>query len=248
MSTNALKVFYQNVRGLRTKCVELFNNILLYDYDIILITETWLQNDILDSELCDGRYDVFRSDRDIPNNIAGKQGGGGVLCCVRRELCAVLQADWMTSDFEAVCLTIFSRTLGANANLNIILSYMSPDSEYLSTFIMNYYSYFKQIYDNNSDDYYLLVGDFNLPCLRWDSEGWTVAHIGSTVLQNTACNFVEDLSVMGLNQFNFIHNRCNNILDLCFSNLNLSVTSTNPLTKIDSLHPPLFIEMTDIYT
>lgn len=248
MSTNALKVFYQNVRGLRTKCVELFNNILLYDYDIILITETWLQNDILDSELCDGRYDVFRSDRDIPNNIAGKQGGGGVLCCVRRELCAVLQADWMTSDFEAVCLTIFSRTLGANANLNIILSYMSPDSEYLSTFIMNYYSYFKQIYDNNSDDYYLLVGDFNLPCLRWDSEGWTVAHIGSTVLQNTACNFVEDLSIMGLNQFNFIHNRCNNILDLCFSNLNLSVTSTNPLTKIDSLHPPLFIEMTDIYT
>jgi hypothetical protein len=37
-----LDIFYQNVRGLRTKSIEIFNNVCSYDFKIICLTETWL--------------------------------------------------------------------------------------------------------------------------------------------------------------------------------------------------------------
>jgi hypothetical protein len=36
-----LEIFYQNVRGLRTKSVEIFSNVCLVDYKIICLTEAW---------------------------------------------------------------------------------------------------------------------------------------------------------------------------------------------------------------
>lgn len=85
VTSNNLSIYYQNVqnvRGLRTKCVDLYNSVLCSDYDIILITETWLQNDILNSELFDMRYDVFRCDRDLI--LCNKASGGGVLICTHK--------------------------------------------------------------------------------------------------------------------------------------------------------------------
>lgn len=41
--TNSLKtfsLFYQNVRGLRTKTNEFYNNLLLLDFHVIILTET----------------------------------------------------------------------------------------------------------------------------------------------------------------------------------------------------------------
>jgi hypothetical protein len=37
-----IDIFYQNVRGLRTKSTEIFNNVCSYDFKIICLTETWL--------------------------------------------------------------------------------------------------------------------------------------------------------------------------------------------------------------
>jgi hypothetical protein len=41
-SGNYLDIFYQNVRGLRTKSVESFNNVCSFDFKIVCLTETWL--------------------------------------------------------------------------------------------------------------------------------------------------------------------------------------------------------------
>lgn len=41
-----LTIYYQNVRGLRTETLELYESILAEDYDIIALTETWLEPDI----------------------------------------------------------------------------------------------------------------------------------------------------------------------------------------------------------
>ncbi|XP_072934838.1 uncharacterized protein [Epargyreus clarus] len=48
-----------NVRGLRTKTIELYNNVICNDFDVIVFTETWLNGSVLDSELFDNRYEVF---------------------------------------------------------------------------------------------------------------------------------------------------------------------------------------------
>lgn len=41
-----LTVYYQNVRGIRTKTNELFLKLSACEYDIIVLTETWLRPDV----------------------------------------------------------------------------------------------------------------------------------------------------------------------------------------------------------
>ena len=52
---------------------------------------------------------------------------------------------------------------------------------------------------------------------------------------------------MNLNQFNLIPNYKNNILDLCFSNLDLSVTHCfEPISVVDNAHPPIDIQVDNL--
>ena len=242
-----LNIMYQNVRGLRTKCIEISNNILLHDYDVILISESWLQGDVLDTEICDNRYDVFRYDRNLV--LTGKRSGGGVVCLVRHDFGAECRPEWVNSgSFECVCLTLPARILGTLYNLNIILSYMPPDSNKLPSYLSEYYTNLKSLYDKHPSDYYLLVGDFNIPCLQWNPDGWSRSHLGGTLLQDSACGLAEDLCILGLNQYNFLSNCSGNVLDLCFCNLPLIVNESEPLTNIDRFHPPLLINIMDLYT
>lgn len=59
-----LSVYYQNVRGVKTKTLDIHNTILCYNLDIICFTGTWLDETVLSSELFDDRYCVVRTDRD----------------------------------------------------------------------------------------------------------------------------------------------------------------------------------------
>lgn len=61
---NLISIYYQNVRGLRTKSHEFLSNILDCDYDVVCVTESWLNDGFYSSEYFDSRYDVFRCDRD----------------------------------------------------------------------------------------------------------------------------------------------------------------------------------------
>ena len=68
-------IYYQNVRGLRTKQFELYSNVCSTDYNIFCLTETWLNDLCLDHNLFPDSYTVLRSDRVSAN----KTRGGGVL-------------------------------------------------------------------------------------------------------------------------------------------------------------------------
>ncbi|GBN28055.1 hypothetical protein AVEN_215598-1 [Araneus ventricosus] len=63
-----LSSFYQNVHGLRTKTSDFFRSVASDDQDVILITETWLCEDIDSLDLFDDRYLVFRRDRGSSSN------------------------------------------------------------------------------------------------------------------------------------------------------------------------------------
>lgn len=70
-----LRIYYQNVRGLRTKLNEVYLEILNNDFDVIILTETWLNDSISDAEIFDSRYNVFRRDR---NSTYNHKSDGGV--------------------------------------------------------------------------------------------------------------------------------------------------------------------------
>lgn len=73
-----LEIFYQNVRGLRTKSTEIFNTVCSFDYEIICLTETWLNESFSTQDFFPGTYTVYRSDRDCIDKLRG----GGVLTAV----------------------------------------------------------------------------------------------------------------------------------------------------------------------
>ncbi|XP_058820919.1 uncharacterized protein LOC131683118 isoform X3 [Topomyia yanbarensis] len=79
-----LKIYYQNVRGLRTKIDELFVAASDVDHEVIILTETLLNDQINSLQLFCSRYSVYRNDRD-PNS-AGMKRGGGVLIAVSNRL------------------------------------------------------------------------------------------------------------------------------------------------------------------
>ncbi|XP_055620845.1 uncharacterized protein LOC129765043 isoform X2 [Toxorhynchites rutilus septentrionalis] len=85
-----IHAYYQNVRGINTcisdyllACSDYFDI-----YDIIALTETWLDNRTLSNQVCGQNYEVFRTDRNQFNS--NKSSGGGVLIAVHPRLKAQL--------------------------------------------------------------------------------------------------------------------------------------------------------------
>lgn len=62
---NFVNIYYQNVRGLRSKTVPFYLGILAGNWDIIALTETWLVDSISNGELFPPFYQVFRRDRSV---------------------------------------------------------------------------------------------------------------------------------------------------------------------------------------
>ena len=73
-----LHILYLNARSLLSKLDELRVLCFVNKYDIVCVVESWLSQDIPDSELTIPGYFVFRKDRN--------RHGGGILIFVRDSL------------------------------------------------------------------------------------------------------------------------------------------------------------------
>ena len=84
-----LHIFYLNVRGLRSKVNDFYNNVCTCQSDVIVLTESWLNNDIFDSGIFPNNFIVYRHDRRLLQ--LGMTRGGGVLIGVRNSFrsCAI---------------------------------------------------------------------------------------------------------------------------------------------------------------
>lgn len=84
VGATGINIYYQNVRGLNSKTIDFYNAVAIMDFDVIAVTETWLDSHTSSGELFDDAYDVFRSDRNFLH--LGLSRGGGVLLAVRSDL------------------------------------------------------------------------------------------------------------------------------------------------------------------
>lgn len=62
-TNRCIKVYYQNVRGLRTKTKTFYQNLLSSNCDLFAITESGLNDGINDGELIPPSFSVLRCDR-----------------------------------------------------------------------------------------------------------------------------------------------------------------------------------------
>ncbi|XP_050663966.1 uncharacterized protein LOC126964735 [Leptidea sinapis] len=249
MNNKDLTVYYQNVRGLRTKCLELRQSTLCNDFDIIIVTDTWLHDGIFDAEICDDRYDVFRADRDLAST--GKSTGGGVMILTRRTLGVTLlvldsSASIKPIAVELIWVSLSMRVCGSHSDLIICAVYIPPEPRIMSDNINALEEQVLFVNNLHTNSNYLVIGDFNLSCISWENDCPLFLKKGPKEVQAAGMHLVEELEFINLKQFNFLKNYAGNTLDLCFSNLPLLICDNHtPLVNVDRAHPPFTINITD---
>lgn len=232
-----LKVYYQNVHGLRTKTLEFSENLMICDYDVLLLCETGLNDGFHNAELFDDRYTVYRCDRDPAATL--KSRGGGCIIAVKKVLDSVRLVDW---EVQGECIWVEVRRTGCK-KIFFRVSYIPP----LSTFDL-YKAHFDNIMDivnvREPDSEFFIMGDFNLPSIFWirstDGSYVPTCHEG-----RSATELVNTLDLCNLNQFNSVDNHRGRRLDLVLSNVNSCkinlMRATDLLIHEENHHPALEI-------
>lgn len=234
-------MYYQNVRGLRTKLTTLLCNASICEYQVLMFTETNLSDDISDAELGLNNYLIFRKDRS--KETSHKKTMGGVLLAVHKSIpCSLLPTE---SPIEQIYIKIGS----PKAKCIIGCVYLPPDSP-LESYLM-----VSDTVDSMSEKYpdinLCMAGDFNLPMATWTNE--EVCAVGSPrtdvyvppqTIQKIAATS-DFCAFHNLFQSNFSYNINNVTLDLVLCHKILSVSQCDPLVlPVDGHHPPLFFKLT----
>lgn len=113
-----MRLFYRNVRNLRSKLDSLRHFAVDPEYDILIFTETWLHSGMTNEELNLFNYSIFRSDR---LTLAG-----GTLIAVHKDIsCTLLKST--TDSFEGW----FVELLLNDTSLVLGSIYIKSPSEYI---------------------------------------------------------------------------------------------------------------------
>lgn len=115
-------IFYQNVNRIRTKLKDVYLSILNSNYDIICLTETNFNQSVLNGEVFDDRYQVFRRDRS--ESGSRKVEGGGIAIAIKKCYTVARQANWESS-IEDFWLTLIP-TDDCLRVINVYLCYLPP--------------------------------------------------------------------------------------------------------------------------
>lgn len=247
MSEN-IKCIYQNTRGLRTKIARgLRNKILLIDFQMFALTETWL-NDKIDSEnIFDGsQFNVYRSDRTLRTyssargrilNENDRIVGGGCLLAIKNNIPAMRLNDWeLEIPFDNVWLKISTTGI---SKLFVNCIYINDKASFEQR---NQYLDFLQDVINRREPNakFFILGDFNLPSIEWYLENGRCSALNFT--GRMANEFINTLTCTNLHQLNHIKNTYNRTLDVVLSNIqNIKIKRTHGIVDEDPHHPTIDI-------
>lgn len=244
--SNNFVIYYQNVRGLRTKTDELLPNVLKQDADVIILTESNLNDSVYDHELFDKRYTVFRRDRFSSSSI--KHDGGGVVIAVLQKHRPSRKFRWESKDED---LWIDIKYVESNTSRHLCICGVynpSPATvDRLERITISLADVIQHKLPDNSD--ILLAGDFNLKKLDWQSVDATGVNptlvcVPSSNLEDLLVDF---LSFNSLHQINPIRNATGRTLDLVITSIPSSFSTVEcqyPLVHLDAqYHPALIINM-----
>lgn len=189
-----------NARSVVNKTDKLEELLFSYNPDILVITETWLHADILDSEIVPTSYCLLRSDRD------GR--GGGVAIAIKRGLQYCREEG--IANHESVWCTIFAR----DAPVLIGGIYRKPNAS--DDYLLKVHDYLSGKVTGRTK--LILTGDFNL-AIDWTNLTSTRNAANSELLYNLMFNF--SLSQLVQEPTRIQGNTCS-ILDLAFVSDKLS--------------------------
>lgn len=144
---NNLRFMEVNCRSVLPKQLEFSSLVECYQPDIFIGVESFLDKDILDSEVFGEGYQVFRRDRN--------RHGGGLFIGVKTGIRS--RVEWIEEDVEMMCVEIKEKT----KILKVIAVYR-PGGNLLLERLADRLDHWK------GDERAVIGGDFNLPEVVWD--------------------------------------------------------------------------------
>lgn len=117
-----INIYYQNVRGLRTKSKEFFLNASASNHEVFAITETWLTNAHNSEEFFPNEYFIYRFDR--PNTPLNTRRGGGTLIAVTANIPSEQMHFANDANLEYTCVKLSLN----NIAIIIYCLYIAPNS------------------------------------------------------------------------------------------------------------------------
>lgn len=237
-----VSIAYQNVRGLRTKTKEFYESSVNQEHDIIALTETWLAEDIHDSELFDSeQYTIFRQDRDT--EITGKNRGGGCLLGVSNKYTAQMLEDWNFNRPEIE--NIWVKINLDHLTIFVCVIYLPPPVNNLALEALN--ECLETVASQLKNQNIIILGDMNIPNFYQTLKTNGIEHT-ETYLTRSLNNMLSYLSLVSLNN---VVNKLGNTLDLVLFHckrspdlkrgIHVLVQKGDPLVKEDEYHPTLNI-------
>jgi exonuclease III len=228
-----LKILYFNARSIRNKLSDLHDAMYNQLFDIICISETWLNavvmNGLIDPQ---SQFKIYRRDRQTINL------GGGVCILVRNSLISsVVDIDYTVIEAEIVACTIVC----GKQKLTFVCVYIAPN---VNNEIFIEVIKCMEVVCLNSDKC-IIVGDFNVPKIDWIN-----LRIPSDVKCQTLFSFYAD---NGLYQLVNEPTRLSNTLDLLFTNDQLLVSDVSiempfSTSDHDSLRFYVYFEQSQSHT
>jgi len=181
------------------KLAELHHVLHAGKYDCILITETWLNENIANGLLDpQSHYNIVRKDR------SGGRGGG--VCALVRKCYDIVPIN-AHEKFSKLDVLGFD-LLHYQPTVRIILIYRPPyydiTAELYAQLLLNYLLEY-----SDGGKAHLIVGDFNLPYINWN-HGISVGH-------QLNKQFIDYFTDFGYNQLVNFPTRFGNMLDLIFT-------------------------------
>lgn len=217
------------MRGLNTKLGELIRNISTQDFDIYILTETNLNDSVVNSQLGFLNFNVFRFDRRSTSSC--KVSGGGSLVAVHKKFHARL----LTLHSDCVEL-VFVLISSLDSKLIIGGVYIPPQSNCGKYDSVSFE--IDQIFSYHPDAKFILLGDFNIPEITW-CDGKPSKPL--TFYPANCQSVIESCSIFDLSQVNNVLNYKGRVLDLVLTNVpTCSVSSARPddyLVRMDPYHP-----------
>lgn len=131
--------------------------------DVIVFTETWLDDTIPSSLISDNAYTIYRCDRNSDNNERTR-GGGVLIACS-----AKLNTSAVTHSFSSLELA-WTRIKMTNTSLFIGVIYIPSYQRNNRLILQSLHESVSFIMERmNEQDLLLLMGDFNSPSLSWNA-------------------------------------------------------------------------------
>lgn len=200
---------------MKSKLNKLYLSSMASHYDVIILTETWLNSTVFDNEIFSDDYLVYRCDRNNLN-CPGKQEGGGVLIAVKSKFRSSRLNSSFDEHIEHVCVSLYTQT----NRIILFGSYIPPCSDKMvyNTHVNSITEITASLNGDNVNN--LVFGDFNLPRLTWmkcdDVENYLIP---INVTSEVESCLVDNLMMESLMEVNHIINDHGNLLDLIFTDM-----------------------------